>query len=51
MNINAVTQEDDFLNDFYDILAKERKAYDDRANIGSASGDESNLFLDEKKEK
>jgi hypothetical protein len=44
-------EEDDFLNDFYDILAKERKEYDDRANLGSASGDESNLFLDEKKEK
>jgi hypothetical protein len=42
-------EEDDFLNDFYDILAKERKEYDDRANLGSASGDESNLFLDKKR--
>jgi hypothetical protein len=32
-------EEDDFLNDFYDILAKERKEYADRANLGSASGE------------
>jgi hypothetical protein len=25
------------------------KEYDDRANLGSASGDESNLFLDKKR--